>query len=336
MSRGRIWLFPIEPIEERYSEQWLRWWGDGLKAAGFELRIIMGARLNGGIGAGQFLDIYDTNYFKATQLAVFAQRLRSGEVKDGDVVFLLDAWNAEVTSLAYMRDAGGHKFKLAGFWHAGTYDPWDFLTQRGLDRWAAPIESAWCTLLDRSYVATRFHAELLIRERGLPQTRVRVVGLPVMHQEWQQYRRPWSERPPCVVFPHRLAPEKAPEEFAYIESEYRRRWPDDPVQFVRTKDVWSTKHAYYSLLGSSRVAVSTARQETFGIAMVEAQSLGCWCIAPNRLSYSETMEPEALYVNLDDAVILVRGALARNCPSPYDETRWTSTVARVADDLAGL
>ena len=42
--------------------------------------------------------------------------------------------------LAYVRDGLGLKFKIVGILHAGTYDPHDFLTQKGMASWGRPLE----------------------------------------------------------------------------------------------------------------------------------------------------------------------------------------------------
>jgi glycosyltransferase involved in cell wall biosynthesis len=51
---------------------------------------------------------------------------------------------------------------------------------------------------------------------------------------------------------------------------------------------------YWSWLARADVAVSTALQETFGIAVVEAMLAGCWPLLPDRLSYREIV-PSAFH-----------------------------------------
>lgn len=49
---------------------------------------------------------------------------------------------------------------------------------------------------------------------------------------------------------------------------------------------------YRELLLASDVVVSTARQEFFGMAVVEAMAAGCMPLLPNRLSYPELVPPQ--------------------------------------------
>ncbi len=52
------------------------------------------------------------------------------------------------------------------------------------------------------------------------------------------------------------------------------------------------RRSYWSWLLRSDIVVSTAIQENFGLAMVEAMLAGCRPVLPNRLSYPELIPPE--------------------------------------------
>jgi glycosyltransferase involved in cell wall biosynthesis len=60
------------------------------------------------------------------------------------------------------------------------------------------------------------------------------------------------------------------------------------VQFGRVESA----EAYAKLLWRSHVAVSTSRQEFFGISMVEAMYAECVPIAPNALNYPDIVPRE--------------------------------------------
>jgi glycosyltransferase involved in cell wall biosynthesis len=323
-----VWLFPIEPLVERYSEQWYRWWPEKLRAAGANVRVVDGERLKGSIEFGEFLDPVDTHYYKATQLAAFFELVNSGAVRNRDTVLLLDAWSPAVTALAYLRDTCGPRIRLVGCLHAGTWDPNDYLSQQGLGRWAGEVERGWFAALDTVLVATNYHRQLLTRA-GCALARVVVTGFP-LYPEFVTPERAAVAKEPIVVFPHRLAPEKAPEEFWVLQKLYEGLYGvSNDVQWVRTKDVCGSKDAYYDLLARAKVAVSTARQETWGIAMLEAALLGCHPVAPARLSYPETLEG-CCYKDLIAAAARVHDAL--NAPSRfvYDGTRWTRAIRTIA------
>jgi len=318
-----IWLLPIEPLVERYSEQWLRWFPEELQRLGCNVVVLGGYTFSDKIERGQFLDVYGTHHYKATQLSLFAQQLNAGAVKDGDWVLLLDGWNPAVEQLAYMRDLGGVKFKIASCWHAGSYDPWDQLAQHPtMSDWAAYAERAHIAAVDRVFVATSFHAQLLGRARG-GERKIVVTGFPLHTEEWADHSMPWTERSRRVVWPHRIAPEKAPESFEHIRQLYVSTYGDDGTEWVRSKDACPTKASYYALLGSARVAVSTAYQETWGIAMLEAASLGCHVVVPDRLSYQDLYDQHDRYTDRASAVEKIHAGL----DALEKGKRWTNPLA---------
>lgn len=320
----RVFLFPIEPLEERYSSQWYRWWPEELTRLKVDHITVVGLQASELITQGEFLDVVDTHYWKSTQLSAFTHLLRTGVVKDGDWVLLADAWNPALEQLAYMRDLGKVKFKIAGCWHAGSYDPWDLLGQsEAVRQWAPHAERAYMAALDLAFVATRSHAEMLAK-RGCSE-RIHVTGFPLYPSEWQRYAKPWAERARRVVFPHRLASEKGLHDFEKIRELYRKLYGDD-LEWVRSKDVCSTKEDYYRLLGDSIISISCAYQETWGIAMLESTSLGCWPVVPNRLSYVEMYPTEQRYDERAEAVEIVRRAALNEVPFEYDGARWTDAI----------
>jgi len=336
---GKVWLLPIEPFEERYTEQWYRWWPEALRARGFAVEVVDGRALTQTIETGQFLDAFSTHAYKASQTEACARLLRDGAVSDDDVFLLLDAWTPTITALAYMRDVAQCHFGIVGVLHAGTWDPADLLAQRDLTRWAQDVERGWLRALDAACVATHFHYDLIARHLGdaLATEKVRVTGLPLLPEFVTQHPAcAWEARERLVLFPHRLAPEKRPSAFNRIREAYERQYGNDAT-WVRTKDVATSKHAYYELLGSARVAVSTARQETWGIAMQEAAALGCYPVVPRALSYSEVFAgSDTLYTDddFDAAARCVRRALDADVPyalAPSLQARADAAFDAVAD-----
>jgi glycosyltransferase involved in cell wall biosynthesis len=79
--------------------------------------------------------------------------------------------------------------------------------------------------------------------------------------------------------------------------------------------------AYWNMIASCDVVVSTAIQENFGLAVVEAILAGCRPLLPERLSYPELIPPalqsECLYK--DEADLFVR--LQSHCGSATDAER---------------
>lgn len=284
-----LFNLPIEDLPERYSYLWNRTVPQQLRELNVKVHDIRGGGFTAPdrIRNGQFLDVAETLKYKAGQMRYMAEMAGEGSLKDGDVVFVHDLWFPGLEALFYLRDALGIKFKIAGMLHAGTYDPYDYLTQRNMARWAHSLENTWFHEVDAIFVATEFHKEMLCTARST-RGQVYVTGFPAAwpvgtHGLEEQGRI--SNKRKLVVFPHRLAPEKCPEMFDEVAA---RLAPDYPEwEFLATKKVWTTKADYYRLLCNATIAVSCAQQETWGIAMQEAVIAGCVPVVPAALSYDE-------------------------------------------------
>lgn len=323
----RLIYVPIERLQERYSSQWDDWFMAAFDREQFTFYRV-GDEYERQIVHGEFLDVIDTNIYKSQQLWSILEILKSfhaQKFKDTVTVFFTDAWFPGIQSLAYLRDGLGMKLKLKGMLHAGTYDPNDFLYKKKMGVWGRDFERSSLALFDEIFVATNYHKEL-IASAGLPTHNITLVPWPVEHE----FQRAAKEK--LVVFPHRLADEKQPEVFQVLEklfkTKFQRLYQD--VKWVRTKDVCKTKKEYYDLLARAKVSVSTALQETFGIAMVESLNAGCIPVAPRRLSYPEVLPNEWLYDNLDQAVNLIAKALDYSGIEPEliktKEIKWASKI----------
>ena len=338
-----IHLFPIEPIEERYSADWERWWPAALQEAGFRLHVYEGERLPSrrfgkSIHHGQFLDALDTHYYKSTQLADFIKAVDAGEVKDGDVVLLLDGWNPAVTSLAYIRAIAEIRFKIVLVLHAGTWDPHDHLTQRGMGEWAKHVELGWIRAADRVLVATEFHEAVLRNYFGEDFRHVKVTGFPLVLSELDQYKTWWSMKEQLVVNPHRLAPEKQPQVFGELQRMYEERYGRGDVEWVNTQEVYTDKPSLYRLLARAKVAFSAALQETWGIVQLESWYLGCMPVVPRRLSYQELYHEPHFYTVMENAVEKVHFALTKRTALPEFNPHRDPRVAfvRIIGELESL
>ena len=85
-----IFVLPLEPLEERYTEQWYRWFADTLQERDIPYQYVDGEQLTTTVETGVVLDAHGTNYWKMTQMAKVCKLLKSGAVKDGDIFFTMD------------------------------------------------------------------------------------------------------------------------------------------------------------------------------------------------------------------------------------------------------
>lgn len=170
---------------------------------------------------------------------------------------------------------------------------------------------------------------------------------------------------PRVVWPHRWEHDKDPEAFLAAVHALAAEGLDFEVavagQSFRETEAMVAEAAaglgdrlvhlgkpesredYARLLASADIAVSTARNEFFGLAMIEACYAGCAPLVPDRLAYPELYPAEARYRSHEELVARLRGALlerpapgsARALAEPYTfealVPRYAEVFERVAD-----
>ena len=93
---------PIESLSERYSLQWNSWFPMEFVKHNFDFVTVEGKRLQHNISVGSFLDVVDTNYYKAIQLAELCSMIHRNEIKDGDIIFFHDLWFPGIEMLQYI------------------------------------------------------------------------------------------------------------------------------------------------------------------------------------------------------------------------------------------
>lgn len=183
---------------------------------------------------------------------------------------------------------------------------------------------------------------------------------------------PVRARRPRIVWPHRWEHDKDPETFFEAVSALAtegldfevavagQAFADRPEVFSRAAESLGdrlvhfgepvSRAAYAELLASCDVAVSTARNEFFGIAMIEAAYAGCFPLVPDRLAYPEIYPAHMRYTGYEELVARLRSLVvqppppgqARSLAEPFTFDRLTpqfaelfTRVARVARGTRG-
>lgn len=278
-----LWHVPIEPIETRYSSQWLDWFPRSFK--GVENRVVLGEASTGKVSASQWLDPAETISYKATQVAAICEAVSSGILTGRDVFFFYDAWFPGIEGLAYLKEMAGRNFRLVGYLHAGTWDAHDQTAKNLNPKWARGFEELIFKVFDKLFVATEFHKSLILK--SYPFAEVTVIPFGFDWASYDQYLVRDKEKNLCV-FPHRLADEKRPDKLRPFCERYS-------LLGEKTLTTCPTKEAYLKRLGQAEYSVSFALQETFGISMLESAYLGARPIVPDRLSYKEVLPEVSIF-----------------------------------------
>jgi len=318
---NKIFLFDLESVPTRYTCEWKEHFPETLRQTGAEVIVIEGPTdIPEATTPGAFLNFGGTNVYKARQVETFSRMVCDGQVGVGDYCLFADAWHPGVLQVKYMSELLGLKLKLGGLWHAGSYDPQDFLGRLiGDAAWVRDTERAMFNAFDHNFFATRFHYDLFMRELfGQPEGANSHAGLWMINEGkavlsgWpMEYLRDQfariqeglndgviKKRNLCL-FPHRLAPEKQIQVFKDLAKHFPG-W-----DFVACQEQNLTKAEYHKLLGEARIVFSANLQETLGISMYEGLLCRAIPFVPDRLSYTE-MYPE--YLKYESALTEIEGA----------------------------
>ena len=279
---------PIEKVPTRYTMEWKEVFEQQFTAEKIEYITVEGETPVIPIETGSVLDAYGTNKYKLSQLTKLIDMIADGTIEDDDVIFFADLWFPGIEALFYIRDLSKKEFKIAGIYHAGTWDPYDFTSQHNMRDWGQHAELSWLHGVDTVFVATKFHKNMIVMNSGdFDNTKIFVTGIPFNAKQLQtQY--PFESKENIVVFPHRCNEEKHPEKFDKLKKKYPQ-W-----RFVKTLEETQSREEYFQLLAKSKVMISFADQETWGFSTLESMALGNYVIVPNGLSYRETV-PDSEY-----------------------------------------
>ena len=278
------YIVDIEAVDSRYTKQWKEHLPKQMaNYIGQDVVVVSGGEVPQATTPGAFLNFAGTNNYKSQQMLEISRMFANGEIKDGDYFLYTDAWNPTVIQLRYMAELLGVNISIGGMWHAGSYDPADFLGRLIGDKpWVRNAERSMFDCYDHNYFATEFHVELFKKSfDNVNNDKIFVVGWPMEYlvDELKPYKG--IEKENIILFPHRIAPEKQPEIFRDLAHEF----PD--YKFIVCQDEQLTKDEYHTLLAKSKIVFSANLQETLGISAYEGAILGAIPMVPNRLSYTE-------------------------------------------------
>jgi len=286
-----IWLVDLEAVETRYTKQWKTKFPKLLEAHGHKVRVVNGGDTPQATTPGAFLNFGGTNVYKSNQLMQIADAFCKGEVKDGDYFLYTDAWNPSVIQLKYMAELLNVKIRIGGLWHAGSYDPADFLGRIIGDKpWVRNAERSMYECFDHNFFASEFHILMFFKAfPDLDKQKIVRTGWPFEYMEDTLTMYKGMPKKNTILFPHRIAPEKQ----LSIFQDLKEALPQ--YNFVVCQERELSKNEYHNLLGEAKLVFSANLQETLGISWYEGAIVGALPMVPDRLSYSEMALPKFKY-----------------------------------------
>ncbi len=304
---SRVFLVDLEAVETRYTAQWKSYVPELLKKAGHQVQVISGPEdIPSATTPGAFLNFGGTNIYKSSQVEQMGRLFTSGAVKSGDHFLFTDAWHPGIINLKYMSELLGIPVKIHALWHAGSYDPHDFLGRLiGDAPWVRHAEKSFYHAIDHNYFATDFHIDMFVNNlfadqdpadqgptmhfRAMESGKIVRTGWPMDYMDQTLAAYKGMTKRNLIVFPHRIAPEKQVEIFRDLATQLPQ------YEFVVCQDQQLTKNEYHNILGQAKIVFSASLQETLGIGCYEGAIVDAIPMVPNRLSYSEMYLDEFKY-----------------------------------------
>jgi len=290
-----IFIVDIEAVDTRYTKQWKEYLPKQLRrATNDSVIVISGGEVPQATTPGAFLNFAGTNNYKSQQMLEISRMFANGEIKKGDYFLYTDAWNPTVIQLKYMAELLGVEINIGGLWHAGSYDPQDFLGRLIGDKpWVRHAEMSMYECYDDNFFASEFHIDLftdtMMDNYDVDMDKAIRVGWPMEYLKDSLTSYKGMEKRDLILFPHRVAPEKQVEIFRDLA----QRLPQ--YEFVVCQDQQLSKNEYHNLLGEAKMVFSANLQETLGISWYEGALVDAIPMVPDRLSYSEMALPEFKY-----------------------------------------
>ena len=284
-----IFLVDLEAVSTRYTGEWKQHVPKLLEANGHEVHIIEGpSDIPDATTPGAFLNFGGTNIYKAVQVERMARLFTQGQVKSGDHFIFTDAWHPGIINLKYMSELLGIPVTIHALWHAGSYDPQDFLGRLiGDTPWVRHAEQSFFAAIDHNYFATDFHIRMFGKNLlgltiigGSQDNKIIQSGWPMEYMAGllAPYKK---EKRDLILFPHRIADEKQVDIFKDLALALPQ------YQWVVCQEQHLSKQEYHELLGQAKLVFSANLQETLGISMYEGALVDAIPMVPNRLSYKE-------------------------------------------------
>ena len=281
------------------------------------------------------------------QMAIFMSKLRSGEVKDGDVCYFDDLWFPGLESTFYATELMNIQVGVYGFIHAGSFTTGDFV--HPMYWWARNLEACWFAASDLIFVGSQqtkddILSTVLTNTRDLLNfgevaDKVVITGLPfeVDKSLVEKFKYEMQHKEDTVLFPHRDDIDKGIPDLLTLITLMKKNYPDRNVKYVITSGGRPTRQStqalfanfpevefkpnlskddYYRLLAKSKVMFSAAIQENFGVCTQEALTFNTHPVCPHRVSYKYLLPSTFRYTSIDEAASMVSGVIGRKNGTP--------------------
>lgn len=352
--KGIVYILHLEPLKERYTEQWFRWFKNEFKKQGIKFKFIKGQTLTKIVETGSVLDAEGTNYWKFSQMIEVCKLFKEKKIKPNDIFLTMDLWHPSLEAIPYMATLEKIPVNIYGFLHAGSYTTEDFASP--MNHWAKYFEKGWAKLCDGVFVGSKYHKNKFIKLRCGKEIgkKIFVTGNPFDSKEAIAISKTKitsvEKRENIIVFSHRFDIEKRPNIFMDLMEKLWQERKDFKVVITTSREKFRSnsqklikqlksskfpyeikenlsKAQYYQELSRAKVFVSTTIEENFGYCLLEAIIFGCAPIVKNNYAHPEILENDKrfLYEDKNQALEMISKMLdnpisCRKYADKYDKS----------------
>lgn len=318
-----IYYIPIEPLEERYTEQWYKWFPWEFIKNGINCITIDGEQLTNTIEVGTFLDINSTVFYKSHQLKEIGKLFYQKKIQPNDVFFVADIefWGIEV--IKYLSVLNNIPVKLYGFCHAASYTREDFMEKT--ESFAKYHEYAWFNTFDKIFVGSEYHKKQIISLRNINPNKIIVTGNPYNIPNKQHYKkknqiiltnRPdYEKRPNLTLDVFEILKNIYPD-WNFVVTTGRKEWGSgwirDKALLLQNRKIISieenlSKEEYFHILQESKIMTGNSVEENFGYCILEALMFDTIPVLPNNYSHPELVENDSrcLFNSINEQIVLI-------------------------------
>lgn len=324
-AKPMVYYIPIEPLEERYTEQWYRWFPEEFKRQRLDFTVIDGTTLTNVVETGTFLDVNSTLFYKAEQLKRIAQLFYEKKIKDGDCFFVADIEFWGIDAIRYLSVLNNITVRITGFCHAGSYTVEDYFAKTA--PFAQHYEHAWGAIFDYIFVGTEYHKQQLIKLRQIPEKKIIVTGNPYDVKEVKKAidvreksnmviltNRPDYEKRPNLTLDAFVTLKTKHPDWRFVVTTSRKQWGNgwirDKGLFLQEQGIIEifegiSKNQYLSLVSEAKVMTSNSIEENFGYCILEALIFDTVPVLSKGLSHDELVSKSFLFTSIDEQVKII-------------------------------
>lgn len=247
-------------------------------------------------------------------------------------ILFIDFFNPGIELVKYHQDLINGKTQFFALFHGAS-----FLESDLMNDWMYESELSWGSVYDYIYVPSAY------AQTSLPnfmQKKSKIFPWSLNYLKNININN--SEKSIDIVFPHRVDEDKGIDDLIHIASrltDYKfvittaspcGIQEDNPyhdtLKKIKNIEVMAgcNDNEYFNILNKSKIVLSCAKQELFGLSVAEAVLCGCVPILPYSQVYPELYPEELLYSTLNQAIDMCVDVLNLDCQQRTDRSKIAS------------